>query len=213
MSGAPAGADGARVIDTASISNRERYQLLTSLVAPRPIGWVSTRSDGIANLAPFSYYTALAATPMLVAISIGSRRGAPKDTLRNVRDTGVFCINVVTDPLLEAMNLSAAEHPPEVDEFEFAGLGVAQAAAVDAPYVDGCPAVLECRLFREVDLGEAPATLIIGEVLAVRLAAGLPLQPGTHLVDPAALRPVSRLGGEWYARMGELVALPRPSVE
>jgi flavin reductase (DIM6/NTAB) family NADH-FMN oxidoreductase RutF len=209
----PQDPDGERLIETGSIGNRDRYQLLTSLVVPRPIGWVSTRSGGVSNLAPFSYYAALAATPMLVGISIGSRRDTPKDTLRNIRESGCFCVNVVTDALLAAMNQSAGEHPPEIDEFQVAGLTTAEASTVDAPYVAGCPAVLECRLFREVDLGDALNTLVIGEVLAVRLANELPLLPGTYLVDAGSLRPVSRLGGDLYAHLGELVALPRPRIE
>jgi flavin reductase (DIM6/NTAB) family NADH-FMN oxidoreductase RutF len=198
------------LIDTAAIGGRERYQLLTSLVVPRPIGWVSTRGAGVPNLAPFSYFAALAGTPMLIGVSIGVRRGTPKDTLRNIRETGSFCVNVVTEELLIAMNESAGEHPPEVDEFELAGLAVAEASRVDAPCVAGCPAVFECRLFREVELGEAPNVLIIGEVLAVRLQPPLRFLPGTRLVDPETLRPVSRLGGDLYARMGELLVLPRP---
>ncbi|NIQ58759.1 MAG: flavin reductase family protein, partial [Gammaproteobacteria bacterium] len=76
----------------------------TSLVVPRPIGWISTRSgEGVPNLAPFSYFAAISATPMLVSVSIGARRGEPKDTLRNIRETGAFCANIVTERHLEAM--------------------------------------------------------------------------------------------------------------
>jgi flavin reductase (DIM6/NTAB) family NADH-FMN oxidoreductase RutF len=207
-----AGVNEPVLIDPSAIGGRDRYQLLTSLVVPRPIGWVSSRSGGTPNLAPFSYYAALAATPMLVGISVGSRRGQAKDTLRNVRGSGCFCVNVVTDEFLTPMNASAGDHPPEVNEFEVAGLAMAEASSVDAPYVAECPAVLECRLFQEVPLGEA-ATLLIGEVLAVRLDPVLRLLEGTHMVDPELLRPVSRLGGDLYARMGELVHLPRPRIE
>lgn len=200
-----------RLIDTAAIGGRERYQLLTSLVVPRPIGWLSTRSaDGVPNLAPFSYFAALAATPMLVGVSVGSRAGVPKDSLRNIRETGAFCVNVVTEAQLLAMNESAAEHPPEVDEFAVAGVPMGEASRVAAPLVADCPAVLECRLFREVELGSAANVLVIGEVVAVRLAAELPLLPGTQLVDPEALRPVGRLGGDLYAPLREVLRLPRP---
>jgi flavin reductase (DIM6/NTAB) family NADH-FMN oxidoreductase RutF len=205
--------DGATVIDPSAIGNRERYQLLTSLLVPRPIGWLSTRADGVANLAPFSYYAALASTPMLVGVSIGSRRGQAKDTLHNIRKTGAFCVNVVSDSFLEPMNASAGEHPPQVDEFAVAGLPAAEASTVDAPYVAGCPAVFECRLFREVELGAAPNVLVIGEVLAVRLSRELELESGSYLVDPRKLQPVSRLGADLYARMGDVVALPRPRIE
>lgn len=204
-------ADDTRLIETAPLASRERYQLVTSLVVPRPIAWVSSRSrDGVPNLAPFSYYMAVASTPLLVAFSIGERRGALKDSLRNIQQTGNFCINVVTEDLLEPMNQSAAEHPPEVDEFTTAGLPMAEASTVQAPYVANCPAVLECRLFQVVELGDAPATLVIGEVLAVRLAPQLRVLPDSYLVDVETLHPVGRLAGELYATLGRVIALPRP---
>ena len=207
MSGSPV----YRVVHTGEVSGRERYQLLTSLVVPRPIAWVSTRSaEGRPNLAPFSYFAALSATPMLVGVSVGHRRGAPKDTLRNVRETGAFCVNVVTEAQLREMNETSGEYPPEVDEFERAGLAMAAAESVDAPYVDGCPAVLECRLFREVELGDAPNTLLIGEVLRVRLSEELEVVPGTRFVDTESLHPVARLWGDLYSLIGEMSALPRP---
>lgn len=201
------------VLRTADLSGRERYQLLTSLVVPRPIAWVSTRSpEGRRNLAPFSYFSALAATPFLVGVSVGHRGGAPKDTLRNVRDTGVFCVNVVTEGQLRAMNDTAGEYPPEVDEFERAGIESALAETVDAPYVADCPAVLECRLFKEVELEGAPNTLLIGEVLGVRLSQAVRRVEGTFFADTESLRPVARLWGDLYGLVGETPALPRPKV-
>lgn len=201
------------ILDASLLSARQRYELLTSLVVPRPIAWVSTRSAaGSANLAPFSYFSALSASPFLVGVSVGHRGGAPKDTLRNVRETGAFCVNVVSRRDLAAMNATSAEFGPEVDEFAAAGVTPAEAARVAAPYVAGAPAVLECRLFREVDLGAAPNTLLIGEVVAVRLDDALPLAPGTLFADTAALDPVARLWGDLYALVGETPALPRPRV-
>jgi flavin reductase (DIM6/NTAB) family NADH-FMN oxidoreductase RutF len=200
-----------RLIQTAPLTSRERYQLLTSLVVPRPIAWISSRSrHGVPNLAPFSYYMAVAATPMLVAFSIGERRGTLKDSLQNIQQTGEFCINVVTEELLEPMNQSAAEHPPEIDEFTTAGLPMAEASLVAAPYVANCPAVFECRLFRVVELGNAQATLLIGEVLAVRLGAHVRVLPDSQLVDVETLHPVGRLAGDLYSTLGRVIALPRP---
>jgi flavin reductase (DIM6/NTAB) family NADH-FMN oxidoreductase RutF len=202
------------ILDTAALSNRERYQLLTSLVVPRPIAWVSTRSAaGARNLAPFSYFAAISATPFLVSVSIGSRRGVPKDTLRNIRETGVFCVNVVTEGQLAQMNATAGEYGPEVDEFERAGLAAAQAESVDGPYVADCPAVLECRVFKEVELEGSANTLVIGEVLRVRLADDLPLIAPTLLADSVAMRPVGRLWGDLYALLGDTPALARPPAE
>ena len=198
-------------LDPDALSGRDRYQLLTSLVVPRPIGWVSTWSaDGVANLAPFSYFAALAASPMLVGVSIGHRGGVPKDTLLNVRERGAFCVNVVSEALLEAMNASSAEVPREVDEFRLSGVDRATSAVVDAPFVASAPAVLECTVTQEVELHGAPNTLVIGRVVGIRLADDLPTVPGTRCVDPAALRPVGRLWGAAYAMPGPIRVLPRP---
>ncbi|HUE95873.1 MAG TPA: flavin reductase family protein [Longimicrobiaceae bacterium] len=218
MTGTPPG-DGreglprTRLLPTAELENRGRYQLLTSLVVPRPIGWVSSRSPaGIANLAPFSYFVALSATPMLVAVSIGSRRGSPKDTLTNIRDSGVFCVNIVTEKHLGAMNESSGEHPPDVDEFAVAGVEAAEGEMVAAPYVADCPAVFECTLHKEVELGSESNVLVIGKVVGVRLEDSIEFTPGTYLVDPAHLRPVARLGGETYAFLGQISSLGRPDI-
>lgn len=199
--------------DPADLSRRQCYGLLTTLVVPRPIGWISTRSaDGVPNLAPFSYFNAVSAAPPLVAASIGHRRTGPKDTLANIRDTGAFCVNIVTDRHLEAMVRTAGDYPADVNEFDVAGLPMADAEAVDAPFVADCPAVLECRLFREVDLGAAPNTLVLGEVVMVRLDDALLEDRDQLLVDPEALRPVGRLGAERYTLLGELRHVPRPRI-
>jgi len=201
------------LVDPEAITGRERYQLMTSLIVPRPIGWISTVSpEGAPNLAPFSYFAALSASPMLVGVSIGSRRGAVKDTLRNIVETGEFCVNVVTEQHLDAMNESAGDHAPEVDEFAVVGLQAVRGSVVGAPYVVGCPAVLECRLHRRLELDDAGGELVIGRVVGVRLGADLTFVPGTLSVDPASLLPVGRLGGDLYALPGEIRALPRPVV-
>jgi flavin reductase (DIM6/NTAB) family NADH-FMN oxidoreductase RutF len=202
------------ILDTAAITARQRYELLTSLVVPRPIAWVSTRSaEGRPNLAPFSYFAALSPTPFLVGVSIGHRRGEPKDSLRNILATGCFCVNVATAGQLVEMNHTSGEYPPEIDEFAHAGLPLAEAESVDAPYVANAPAVLECRLFKHVELEGAANTLVIGEVLRVRLADSLPVKEGTLFVDTHALHPVGRLWGDWYALVGETPSIPRPPAD
>ena len=210
MSRGPSEAISHRVISTADVPDLERYQLLTSLVVPRPIGWVSTRGrDGTLNVAPFSFFAAVSSSPMLVTVSIGRRRGAAKDSLQNIRDRQSFCVNVVTEVHLDSMNRTSEDLPPDQDEFALAGLPVAEAESVEAPYVANCPAVFECRTFREVDL-DGVATLIIGEVLAVRLDPELPIIEGTKFVDTEALRPVGRLWGPAYTLLGRVEIRERP---
>jgi flavin reductase (DIM6/NTAB) family NADH-FMN oxidoreductase RutF len=148
---------------------------------------------------------------MLVSLSIGTRGGAAKDSLRNILDQGVFCVNVVTEPQLEAMNRTAAGLPPEGDEFVFAGLSMAEADTVDAPYVADCPAVLECELHTHVDLGDAGG-LVLGEVKGVRLDPELHVVEGTAFIDSEGLRPVGRLWGSAYTLLGEIRILPRPEL-
>lgn len=147
---------------------------------------------------------------MLVVASIGQRKGELKDTLTNVRERGAFCVNIVTEPLLEAMNATSAEVGPEVDEFELAGLHRAVSETVDAPYVVECPAVLECIAFKEVDLSPATNVLIVGEVVGLRLSESLPMAEGTMIVDAGTLAPVGRLSGSEYMLPREIEILPRP---
>jgi flavin reductase (DIM6/NTAB) family NADH-FMN oxidoreductase RutF len=200
------------VIETDALLARERYQLLTSLVVPRPIGWISTWSaDHTPNLAPFSYFSALSATPMLVGVSVGSRPEGPKDTLVNLRQRRAFCVNLVTESLLEAMNASAASVAYGVDEFALAGLRPAVSERVDAPFVSETPAVLECQVTREVELEGSANTLVIGRVAGVLLDPNVPMATeGTLYVDSEALRPVGRLWGGAYAMPGEVRVIPRP---
>jgi flavin reductase (DIM6/NTAB) family NADH-FMN oxidoreductase RutF len=207
----PEGGTPPAIVDPAALSHRDRYRLLSSLIIPRPIGWLSTRSaSGLANLAPYSYFNAVSASPPLLAVSINLRRGVPKDSLANIRETGAFCVNVVSGGLLEAMNASSADVAPEVDEFELTGLTAIDGRVVDAPVVKEARAALECLLFKEVDLGEAPSTLVIGEVKAIHLSPVLRLEEGSWAVDPESLAPVGRLGTDAYTLLGEIRRLSRP---
>lgn len=209
-----------RVLRAGDLSGRQRYRLMTSLIVPRPVGWLGTRSGaGRPNLAPFSYFNALSSAPMLVGASIGRRRGGDggadvsKDTLANIRETGAFSVNVATERHLEAMVRTSGEWPRGTSEFEEAGLEAASCETVDAPYVVDAPAVLECRLFDVVELGAAPNTLVIGEVLAVRLSGALRVDAESLHVDVESLRPVGRLGRDEYTLLGEVRRIPRPRVD
>lgn len=195
----------------ADLDRRQAYALLTSIVVPRPIAWISTVSkEGVPNAAPFSYFSALSAEPMLIGVSIGARRnGEPKDSLRNIRDTGVFCVNVVTTAQLDMMSATAASLPPEQSEFESAQVSLAWSSGVQTPYVADCPVVMRCRLSREIDLAPAPHTLIIGEALAVRVRDDV-LSDDPYTVDPDVLAPVGRLGGNLYSLPGVTTELERP---
>lgn len=165
-----------------------------SIVGPRPIGWISSRSaQGRVNLAPYSFFNAFNYTPPLIGFaSLGH-----KDTLRNIEETGVFVWNLVTRELAEAMNLSCAAVPPEVNEFELAGLEAEASRLIDVPRVARSPVSFECRRTQILPLqnlaGEEVGTwLVLGEVVAVHIARRL-LKNGVY--DTAAADPVLRGGG------------------
>ncbi len=201
-----------RVLDPGDLEPADAYKLLIGLVVPRPIGWIGTRgADGVDNLAPFSFYTAVAASPPSVVFSTVRPEGRFKDTLRNVRRTGAFTINVVTEEMVDGMNRSAAEVPSEVDEFAVAGLDKVPSVRVGAPLVSGAKAAMECRLVDTVDVGRPPmaGTIVIGEVVLFHVEESL--LDGTR-IDQAALRAVGRMGGSRYVRTSDIFGIDRPTV-
>jgi flavin reductase (DIM6/NTAB) family NADH-FMN oxidoreductase RutF len=182
---------------------RQVYFVMTGLVIPRPIAWVSTYGpDGVRNVAPHSYFNLVAHDPPHVVFS----SSGVKDTLRNVRERGEFVVNLVSMDVVEPMNFTSTDFPPDQDEFEWAGLSEQPAHTVDAPRVAQAPAHLECRLVMEVPAGNG--NLVIGEVVHVHVSSRV-WREGR--IDPTLLDPVCRLAGTGYARLGEVFRLPRPT--
>jgi flavin reductase (DIM6/NTAB) family NADH-FMN oxidoreductase RutF len=165
-----------------------------AIVGPRPIGWVSTRSnDGVLNLAPYSFFTAFNYIPPIVGFS----STGPKDSLRNVQENGMFVWNLVTRPLAEAMNQTCAPVGPEVNEFELAGLQTAPSRVVDVPRVADSPVSFECRSTQIIQLEgldkqKVPTWLVLGEVVGVHIADHL-LKDGIY--DTANAGHILRGGG------------------
>ena len=185
------------------------YRLLVSCVVPRPIAWVSTiSSEGVLNLAPYSFFNAVSGSPLTVMFSVSSRRGRPKDTLINARQTGEFVLNVVDETLAEAMNQTSAEWDYEVDEFERAGLESIPSTVVRPPRVALARVALEAKVSQILPLEGTDSTLVFGQVVCFQLQAGLRRDNG--LVDANLLRPLTRLGGEEYATFGEVFTMARP---
>jgi flavin reductase (DIM6/NTAB) family NADH-FMN oxidoreductase RutF len=202
------------IVDAATTGVRETYALMTSLVVPRPIAWISTKDrDGGTNLAPFSYFTAVGSDPPMIAVSVADKRGgAPKDTTRIVRETGVFCVNLVEEPNLEKMNATSGDHAPGVSEFAVAGLTPVPCDAIDGVRVAEARASMECRLVEMHRYGRKTTTnLIVAEVLRFHVDDAI-LLPGTTAIDPTKIAPVARLGGPTYATLGAVVQLARPVV-
>ena len=136
------------LIDPATHSKADNYKLLTNLVVPRPIAWItSLDADGLVNLAPFSFFNAVCADPICVMVSIGQRDdGTPKDTARNILARGEFVVHLVTEDLFDAMNLSAADFPPDIGELAAAGLHAAPSSRIAVPRVAEAQVGMECRL-------------------------------------------------------------------
>ena len=196
------------LFDPREKSHRDVYHFLVSAVVPRPIAFVSTVSAaGAPNLAPFSYFNAVSSDPPLVAIAISDRADDPKDTLRNIRETREFVVNIVSEPLLDAMVSTAGEWPRSTSEFEPSGLTPAPSERVRAPYVAESPLQLECTLYQELALGNS--FLVVGEVILARVRDDAVVD---GRLDPAKLAPVGRLGGELYAPLGPILKRGRPKV-
>ena len=197
------------LLDPQAISAGSMYHFMNSVVVPRPIAFVSTVGEGGQfNVAPFSYFIAIANRPPLLGISILHRPERPKDTLRNLRASGDFVVNVVDEALHRQSVHASGDWPQDVDEFGITGLTAVPSDLVKAPRVGESPVSLECRLHREIELGNV--SLVVGEIVRGHVREDV-LTDGR--VDVAKLRPVARLSGDGYAYLGELVHLPRPQVE
>ena len=200
-------------IDMANISYRDSHEVLASVIAPRPIAFVSTVSDnGVFNLAPFSFFAPLCTKPALLGFNVSSKRdGQKKDTIRNIESTREFVINVVDEPLAESMNQTSANFPSNVSEFTEVGLTPVKADLVKAPLVAESPINMECRLVQILEFGEAPRTagFIIGEVLQVHVKDELYVDGE---IQSSKIKPIARLGGELFCRTGDMFAMERPYI-
>jgi flavin reductase (DIM6/NTAB) family NADH-FMN oxidoreductase RutF len=192
---------------------RSVYKLLIGSVVPRPIGWISTlASDGRANLAPFSFFNVVCPNPphVMFCPEIRSTDGAVKDTLRNVRASGEFVVNIVTEALAEAMNMTSQELPPEVDEFAVANLITAPSHVVRPPRVALSPIHFECRVTQIIELGTDPGggSLVLGRIVHLHVDDSVLI--GGDKIDLDQLKPIGRLAGSAYCRVRDLFYMDRP---
>jgi flavin reductase (DIM6/NTAB) family NADH-FMN oxidoreductase RutF len=180
------------------------YHLLNGAIIPRPIAWVSSMSaEGVLNLAPHSYTTVLSPDPPIVCfVSIGV-----KDTLRNCAATGEFVYNIGSEDLAQRLNMSAADFPPEISEFEWSGLTPAASDLVKPPRVGESPISFEAKVVDIQQIGQTQNYMIAGEIVRVHLA---PWIMTDNRIDPEKLRPLARLAGSQFARLGEVFAMERP---
>jgi flavin reductase (DIM6/NTAB) family NADH-FMN oxidoreductase RutF len=198
-------------IDYDKITPRERYKLLVSCLVPRPIALVSTAGlDGRRNAAPFSFFNAVSDDPPAVAIGVNSPPGQTKDTARNIRATGEFVVNLVDEPLAARMNLCGAEVPPDLDEFELAGLTPEPGVKVRAPRVAEAPISFECKRLVNVELGVG-RNVVIGEVVYLHIRDDLIDMERLHVHGEKSGLVARMHGLGWYARTSDLFDMPRCS--
>ena len=208
------------IVSPSDLSHSELYGILLNSVAPRPIAWVSTISaSGELNLAPFSFFNAVCVDPPLLAFAPGLRaprqpevgHGEAKDTLRNVRETREFVVNIVTYELAEAMNLTSGEYDASVNEFEVAKVTPAPSKIVRPPRVAESPVSFECRLHQILDFSQRPtsSSLVIGQVVSIHL-------DDAHIkdgkLDRNSLDLIGRMGGIQYTRTTQRFEMVRPKV-
>jgi flavin reductase (DIM6/NTAB) family NADH-FMN oxidoreductase RutF len=196
--------------------HRQIYNLLIGLVAPRPIAWVTSMDEeGRINAAPFSAYNYLCTDPPIVGMGVTNRpdaRFTPKDTARNIRRTGEYVINVVTDDLLDKMNICATDFPAGVNELEMAGLTTAPSSVVKVPRIAQAHAALECREFTSMEIGRS--RIILGRVVAMYVEDRF-VDPAGPYIKADELHAVGRMNGLGnYARTRDaMVTVPRISLE
>ncbi|WP_018718115.1 flavin reductase family protein [Arhodomonas aquaeolei] len=189
-------------VDIGALSPQQCYRLISGIVVPRPIAWISSRSpEGVVNLAPFSCFTFVSNSPLMVGINIGRKAGREKDTARNIRTLGEFVVNIADWSMVETVHASAVEYDTHESEVESLGLAVEPSGTITPPRLTMTPIGMECRLHSITAFGDTGAEFFVGEVRLVHIADAL-YQDGR--IDTRALQPVCRIAGANYATLGEI---------
>jgi flavin reductase (DIM6/NTAB) family NADH-FMN oxidoreductase RutF len=201
-------------IDPRHTSQKNVYKILTGTVIPRPIGWISSVSkDGIPNLAPFSFFNAVGEDPPHVMFSTVRSGNTNKDTLNNVLETGQFVVNMATEDLVDAMNATSVNLPPDGNEFDYAGLTAEPSVLVKPPRVKESPVSFECELVHHYSLEghtDGGATIMIGRIVMFHVDDSVLLDD--YKINQEVYRPIARLAGANYAKLGEIFSIKRPFI-
>lgn len=202
------------LFDLATVDPAIGYKLLVSTIVPRPIAWVVSRdAGGTLNAAPYSFFNALSSDPPVIGIGVGRRAtGSAKDTRANIMATREFVVNLVSEETAAAMNVTAIDFDPQVDELSQAGLTTAASARVTPPRIAESPVAFECELLQTIDLGPNSG-IVLGRVLAIHVRDESVLDPARGYIDTPGLKLVGRMHGTgWYARTSDLFDMPRLSI-
>lgn len=202
------------IVDPAVAGPQNTYKLLIGAIVPRPIAFVSSLDTaGVRNLAPFSFFTGVSANPPVIAFSTMLRAsgGSQKDTLRNVEATGEFVVNIVSEDMAGAMNLTSGDFPPEIDEFEISGLTGIDSDLVKPQRVGESRVSMECRLVQVVHVSAKAlgGSIVLGEVVRFHIADAV---VEDFRIDPDRLRAIGRMGGPAYVRTTDRFEMERPKI-
>ncbi len=201
------------LFDFDKLPARERYKLAVSCVVPRPIAWVvSQDAAGVVNAAPFSFFNVFSEDPLVLAFGCGPGKPGGKDTLQNIKALGQFVVCMVSEPLAEAMNVTAVDFAPSVDEVAEAGLTKAASTHVAVPRIAESPVSFECETFKLIEIG--PHTMVLGKVLAMHIHDDCVEDATKNYVDTVKLGLIGRMHGRgWYTRTTDRFDMPRMTVD
>jgi len=202
------------MFDMSKLDPTDVYKLLVSTVVPRPIAWITVKDvDGSLNAAPFSFFNAMSGNPPVVCFGIGGRGpGDAKDTGNIIRRTGEFVVNLVSDELAEAMNITAIDFDSRIDEFHEAGITAAPSIKVKPPRILEAPVAMECERLVIVDVG-IDRSVVLGRVVAMHIKDEFVMDPAKCYIDTPKLNLVGRMHGRgWYTRTTDRFELPRIEV-
>ena len=202
------------MFDMSKLDPTDVYKLLVSTVVPRPIAWITVKDvDGSLNAAPYSFFNAMSGNPPVVCFGIGGRGpGDAKDTGNIIRRTGEFVVNLVSDELAEAMNITAIDFDSRIDEFHEAGITAAPSTKVKPPRILESPVAMECERLVIVDVG-IDRSVVLGRVVAMHIKDEFVMDPAKCYIDTPKLNLVGRMHGRgWYTRTTDRFELPRIEV-
>lgn len=200
-------------LDFSTLSAAQRYKVLLGVVVPRPIALLTTLDEnGIINAAPISFFNCMGSDPPLVALNIGNRDdGAPKDSARNIRRSGAFVVNVVSEEIVEKMNICATDFPPGISEIEAASFTTVATSFGDVPRIAQSPAALSCREMQTLEIGRN--RIIIGEVLGLDIRDDL-IDAEKLYINSAGLHAIGWMqGAGWGCKTREMFSILRVSYE
>jgi len=207
---------GWKTIDTATENPQKLNATMISGILPRPVAFVSTISEeGVENLAPFSYFNMVSSSPPVISFSSIYTPSGDKDTVRNIRATKGFTVNIISEPWIHQANICCITSPRNVSEWPLSGLRKEPSVHVKAPRVKESAFAMECELLQAIDIihpttKAISATLVLGSVKFIHIRKDV-LDPERGTVDPGKMKPIARLGGIFYSRIREGFAIPRPS--